>query len=572
MLALIIAFGSLSGIAFATDVGDFQDVPTNAWYYSIVSYAVERGMVSGTSDTTFSPNNRITRAQFISILYRAIGNNEVSSSASVFTDVPEESYYFTAVSWAKDHGITAGTSATTFGSAKPITRQEAVVMMGRAIESLCLDVADAENPVPGFRDASQIANWAQHAVDIMRRKGLVSGYDDGTFGPQRRMTRAEGTTLIVQLDKKLNNIDPDNGNLSRSADKIHFISLNGYSSDSILVESNGKYMLVDAGNPDASVGGNYAVYDNNANGNAVVKYLQSIGVTHLDYLVMTHNHSDHIGGVPTLCNDGLIDSATTVYYRTNKPTKEETTTDWQNLEYLNKALTSLRRVNANIICLMSANITSLSFRMGDYTIDFRNLDEDYNGVVDFYGDDENRNCIVLKVTKGSISTMLASDLGGIEERKLIANGAVSNISILKASHHGSRTSNTYEWLTATKPSAVVLTRNQWIESNNGVPAYAYLKDKGIPVYICSHYSKKAVVFTIENDHYEVSEVNPSFREVAAVKYSQAINDGFYYWYWEYAPTNNTVKIENGRLVKNAYRSDSYGYTYYFNSDGIGTPV
>ena len=566
MFAMMMALSCLSGTVYATEVSDFRDISMNAWYYSDVCYAVGHEMVHGTSSRTFSPNDRITRAQFIAILYRAFGNNAAASTASVFTDVPENSYYASAVSWAREHGITYGTSATTFGSGKSITRQEAVVMMGRAVESLSLTVADAEDPIPAFSDASEIAVWAQDAVDVMRRKGLVSGYSDGSFGPQRKMTRAEGAALLVRLDRTSHT-----GTLSGCTDRIHFISFGGENSDATLVESNGSYMLVDAGNPDASVGGNYAVADDSANGNAVVKYLQTLGVTHLDYLVMTHNHSDHIGGVPILCDNGLIDSGTTVYYRTEQSTQEETTTDWQNIEYLNKALSSLQRVNANIICLSTENITSLSFEMGNYYIEFRNLDEDHNRVVDFYDDDENRNCIVMKLTIGNVSALLAGDLGGIEERKLIANGGISNISILKASHHGLHSSNTYEWLTTTRPSAVVVTSGQWKNgSTNGFAAYAYLRSKGTPVYTCSD-TIKAVVFTIGNDRYEVSEVSQAFQTHTAVPFSQRINNGFYYWYWAYAPTNNTVLVEDGRLVKNAYRSDSDGSTYYFNSDGVGTP-
>ncbi len=565
-LAIILTLGSLTAAAFAADAVDFGDVPDSAWYYGNVEYAVERGMINGTSDTTFSPEDTITRAQFITILYRAFGQSETASPTEVFHDVPAGSYYESAVYWGQVHNVIYGTGTGTFSPDSNITRQEAAVMIGRAITNLPLDVADAETPAQAFSDAAAMADWATEAVDVTRRKGLVTGYEDGSFGPSRLMTRAEGTTMLVRLKQRAGGAD----SLGPTADRIHFISLSGYPSDATLVESNGQAMLVDAGNPDTAVGGNYAVADDNANGHAVAAYLRAIGVTHLDYLVMTHNHSDHIGGVPILCAEGFIDANTTVYYRAGKTTQEDDTTDWQNLDYLGKALSGLSGAGANIVCLSDANITELNLELGDFHITFRNLDEDHDGLVDFHTDDENRNSLVLTVTKGQVTTVLAADLGVMEEKTLIANGGLSNVSILKLSHHGLYTSNCYEWLRTLHPSAAVITRDQWrTDESSGIASYAYLRDQGIPVYACTS-AKKATVFTVGSRSYRVSEADLSYRQTAAGPLAQTIPDGFYYWKWEYAKENNTVKIEYGQLVKNAYRSDRYGYTYYLNGDGIGT--
>lgn len=569
LLVIILIVSLFTGMVGAADTADFTDISPYAWYYDSVRYAVEHGIVYGTSDTTFSPNRNITRAQFITLLYRAFGQGEVISPSQEFSDVPAQSYYRNAVYWGQAHEIVYGKSTMQYAPDADITRQEATVMMGRAITALSLDVDVPDQPVPAFCDESSIASWAKDAVELMHRKGMITGYKDGSFGPSRRMTRAEGTTVLVRLYQHTGNNSGED-TAQQTEDRIHFISLGGASSDSTLIESNGKYMLVDAGNPTPAVGGNYAVSDPIANGDAVANYLASIGVTHLDYLVMTHNHSDHIGGVPRLCDGGLIDAETTVYYRARQATNEETTTDWQNLEYLDKAISSLKAVNASLVCLADTNTTELSLDLGDFHITFRNLDEDHDGTVDFHTNDENRNSIVLLITKGSVTAVLAADLGVPEEKTLIANGGFSNVDILKLSHHGFATSNSYEWLRATAPSATVLTHRQWYTGeSDGIASYAYLKSKGIPVYACD-WTKKAIVFTIGTRNYFVSDVGNDGHQAAAVKLNQMIPDGFYYWNPNFSTENNTIRIENGSLVRNAYRTDHYGDTYYFNQDGIGT--
>lgn len=213
MLAMIMVLSSMTGLVSATDISDFKDVPTSAWYYDNVKYAVEHGMVSGTSADAFSPESNITRGQFIAIMYRSIGNGEVvnpdpeSDFDDIFTDVSETSYYRDAIYWGQKYGIVAGTSSTTFEPDRPISRQEAASMIGRAIKRLPvygfdLYVEDSENPAPNFTDNKAIARWAKEYVEFVRVKGLIYGYEDGSFKPNKLITRAEGTSMLVRLAQK----------------------------------------------------------------------------------------------------------------------------------------------------------------------------------------------------------------------------------------------------------------------------------------------------------------------------------------------------------------------------------
>lgn len=108
----------------------FTDVAADAYYADAVKWAVANGVTSGTSATTFSPNDTCTRAQAVTLLYNAAGAPAVSGSVS-FADVAADAYYANAVAWAAANGVTAGTSATTFSPDDACTRGQIVRMLYR---------------------------------------------------------------------------------------------------------------------------------------------------------------------------------------------------------------------------------------------------------------------------------------------------------------------------------------------------------------------------------------------------------------------------------------------------------
>ncbi|MCF2660845.1 S-layer homology domain-containing protein [Pseudoflavonifractor phocaeensis] len=121
----------------------FSDIPKGSYYEEAVNWAVEQGITAGTSATTFSPDATCTRAQAVTFLWRAAGSPAPQSHAMSFTDVAEGSYYHDAVLWAVENGVTAGTSATTFSPDAKCTRAQIVTFLWRAQES---PVADRVNP------------------------------------------------------------------------------------------------------------------------------------------------------------------------------------------------------------------------------------------------------------------------------------------------------------------------------------------------------------------------------------------------------------------------------------------
>jgi hypothetical protein len=111
----------------------FKDVKESAFYYKAMLWAVEQGITTGTSATTFGPNKDCTRGQVVTFLWRAAGQPEPKSTSCPFTDVKATASYYKAVLWAVENGVTSGTSATTFSPGKICTRGQVVTFLYNAL-------------------------------------------------------------------------------------------------------------------------------------------------------------------------------------------------------------------------------------------------------------------------------------------------------------------------------------------------------------------------------------------------------------------------------------------------------
>ena len=167
----------------------FTDIPEGSWYEDAVIWAVDKGITGGTSATTFSPNGICTRAQAVTFLWRAAGSPEPKTSTMPFTDVKADSYYYDAVLWAVEQGITAGTSATTFAPDLNCSRAQIVTFLWRAAGS------PAVSGSPAFSDVASDAYYAK-AVKWAQANGITSGIGGGLFGSNDNCTRAQIVTFI----------------------------------------------------------------------------------------------------------------------------------------------------------------------------------------------------------------------------------------------------------------------------------------------------------------------------------------------------------------------------------------
>ena len=189
MMALVLAF-SLSVTAFAAveDTG-FADVAADAWYAEAVEYVRDNGLMSGTSATTFAPNDTMTRSMLATTLYREAGSPAVSGS-DAFTDTQEGAWYADAVLWASQEGVISGYGNGLFGTNDPVSREQIATILWRYAGSPSADAGQ------DFADESEIASYAVAAVDWARANGVVNGADGNRFLPRNSASRAEVATML----------------------------------------------------------------------------------------------------------------------------------------------------------------------------------------------------------------------------------------------------------------------------------------------------------------------------------------------------------------------------------------
>ena len=133
LIALLLTLVMLLSIVPAVSAANFTDVKAGAFYAEAVDWAVANGVTSGTSATTFSPDNTCSRGEVATFLWRALGKPTPSNTNNPFQDVPAGRFYTTPVLWALENGVTSGTSATTFTPDKACTRGEVVTFLWRAM-------------------------------------------------------------------------------------------------------------------------------------------------------------------------------------------------------------------------------------------------------------------------------------------------------------------------------------------------------------------------------------------------------------------------------------------------------
>ena len=174
----------------------FADVPADAYYADAVAWAVKEGITSGTSATTFTPNASCTRAQMVTFLWRANGSPK-ASGGNPFTDVSADAYYYDAVLWAAERGITSGTTATTFSPNATVTRAQAVTVIYRNVQAQGGGFTGSWMfPCP-FTDVPADAYYFE-SVQWCAMKNITSGTSADTFSPDAPCTRSQIVTFLYR--------------------------------------------------------------------------------------------------------------------------------------------------------------------------------------------------------------------------------------------------------------------------------------------------------------------------------------------------------------------------------------
>lgn len=173
----------------------FNDVAVTHWAYDYISRLYNEGVVAGKNEKTFSPDASITKEEFIKLVVSAL-KLDLSEKAVDFADVNANAWYTPYVSAAVSAGLISGKSDGTFGIGDTLSRQDAAVILSRALASK----SDTE---VAFADKGDIAPYAEDAIAVMNASGIIKGYTDGTFKPMNSISRAESCAVLCRLlDKK----------------------------------------------------------------------------------------------------------------------------------------------------------------------------------------------------------------------------------------------------------------------------------------------------------------------------------------------------------------------------------
>lgn len=180
----------------------FTDLDADAWYHEGVDYALTNGLMNGVGGGRFEPDGQLTRAQLVTVLYRAAGEPDTGKQVNPFTDVPDDTWYTKAVIWAANNGIVNGVAKNTFAPDDSITREQIAAMLYRYAGA----EAAKEDKLSAFPDAAKVSNWAKEALNWAVAGGLINGVADanGTANlePQATATRAQIATILMRWLEK----------------------------------------------------------------------------------------------------------------------------------------------------------------------------------------------------------------------------------------------------------------------------------------------------------------------------------------------------------------------------------
>ncbi|MBR4661166.1 MAG: S-layer homology domain-containing protein [Clostridia bacterium] len=203
LLALVMASAVALTLPVSADASElpFRDVKTDDWFYPYVRYAYDNSIMQGKSGTVFGPEDKVTRAEIVTVFYRMAGGwCEYPEQYLTFADVKRTSteWYAPYVGWAKQAGLIDGYEDKTFRPDNPVTRQELAKLIVSFIRYLRAD-ASSEGTVGAFTDAASFPEWSRGYIEELRSTGLMKGDEKGRFNPEATATRAETATVLTRL-------------------------------------------------------------------------------------------------------------------------------------------------------------------------------------------------------------------------------------------------------------------------------------------------------------------------------------------------------------------------------------
>lgn len=438
VLGSVSAAGRVSGKKAAAEKAAvkttaFRDVAADSWCASEVNAMSDGGLIRGYADGGFHPNAPMSVGAFVTVAARCAGTDYGADASGYWCGA-------TAAEAKNANWLPGGFSGAVTPAVynRPVTRETAVCVLMRALWPESKDLGYTAASIP---DYAAVRSDVRTDILAAYNAGVTTGGADGRFQPNAALTRAQAAVLLCRAG--YTKAADTSVTSNTSGCEVHYIDVG--QADAILIRCDGRSMMIDGGNT--------------ADSSLIYAYLKKYGVSHLDYMVNTHPHEDHVGGLPGALNAA---AAGTIY----APTASYASAPFQNfLKYARaqgKAITIPRP--GDTLQLGGARLQVVGPQKTDYT-------------------DVNDTSIVLRLTYGSTSFLFTGDAGEKSEYDMLQSGLPLQSTVLKVGHHGSATASSYAFLRSVSPQYAVIScgvRNDYGHPTKSV--LSRLRDAGAKVY------------------------------------------------------------------------------------------
>ena len=454
-----------------------------------------------------------------------------------------------------------------------------------------------------------LANGNVATVTRLSDNSAIGDGDDLILGEQIRISNRRDAAGIIQTVSINDNIVSsstgntvlivtDNIAVATKDDSIHFLKNYYYNddhtdstADAILIRSQGKYWLVDAGRA------NWEQYKDSLSGKRVAEYLDKLNIKSIDYFLATHMHGDHIHGTEYLAANGYLNENTAYYYRGCESTAA--------IDNCNRMVSKLEQQGVKLTSLyknesLRSYLCSNGLEFGNFHISFYNIESGGNGhIASFNDNEENLYSIGTKFTHtpSGKTVFLAGDMH--TQNEVLYASKIGKVDILKMSHHGLLTSNSYNFIKALKPSDAIITRvnnaspEGGIFGNDQAAAQAYIQQNGGSVYFTGQSTSDAIAVAFKTNGYSILNAvadnitakantanNPTSYDGGVTTFRWG--GGLIKWLHRVAETGTRFddsqahyvyvyqkpSEHNGHIIAVSESKCIGGYLYQFNSEGV----